>query len=143
MDPVSHRREGDLPWEWLGDNPLSLNSVEFRNLHRCKLPRDPICLHNPDIELASVLICLVEMIWINLWYVWNCLSVLFMTFLLFYEVLAYPSCLACFSLNAFFCDDHLRLGVSREESRWWYSSLGPDLICGSWCSFCFRLVLLE
>jgi len=53
MDPISHRREGDLPWEWLGDNPLSLNSAEFRNLHRCKLSRAPICLHNPDIELES------------------------------------------------------------------------------------------
>jgi len=51
MDPISHRRKGDLPWEWLGDNPLSLNSAEFRNLHRCKLPRAPICLHNPDIKL--------------------------------------------------------------------------------------------
>jgi len=53
MDPISHRREWDLFWEWLGDNPLSLNSAEFRNLHRCKLPRDPMCLHNPNIELAS------------------------------------------------------------------------------------------
>jgi len=53
MDPISHRHEGDLPWEWLGDNPLSLNSVEFGNLHRCKLPRDPMCLHNPDIKLES------------------------------------------------------------------------------------------
>jgi len=53
MDPISHRREEDLPWEWLDDNPLSLNSAEFRNLHKCKLPRDPMCLHNPDIELES------------------------------------------------------------------------------------------
>jgi len=22
MDLIHHRREGDLPWEWLGDNPL-------------------------------------------------------------------------------------------------------------------------
>jgi len=22
MDPIRHRREWDLPWEWLGDNPL-------------------------------------------------------------------------------------------------------------------------
>jgi len=53
MDPISHRREGDLPWEWLGNNPLSLNSAEFRNLHMCKIPRDPICLHDPNIELES------------------------------------------------------------------------------------------
>jgi len=51
MDPISHRCERDLPWEWLGDNPLSLNSAEFGNLHRCKLPRDPMCLYNPNIEL--------------------------------------------------------------------------------------------
>jgi len=38
------RREGDLPWEWLGDNPLCPNSVEFRNLHRCKPPRAPMSL---------------------------------------------------------------------------------------------------
>jgi len=41
MDPISHGREGDLPWEWLGDNPLSPNSAEFGNHHKCKLPRDP------------------------------------------------------------------------------------------------------
>jgi len=22
MDPIRHRREGDLPWEWLGEYPL-------------------------------------------------------------------------------------------------------------------------
>jgi len=40
----SHRCEGDLPWEWLGDNPLRPNSVEFGNRHRCTPPRDPISL---------------------------------------------------------------------------------------------------
>jgi len=44
VDPIRHRREGDLPWEWLGDNPLSPNSAEFGNLHRCKPPRDPMSL---------------------------------------------------------------------------------------------------
>jgi len=29
MDPISHRREGNLPWEWLGDNPLNPNNLEF------------------------------------------------------------------------------------------------------------------
>jgi len=32
MDPISHGREGDLSWEWLGDNPLCPNSAEFGNL---------------------------------------------------------------------------------------------------------------
>jgi len=59
MDPISHRREGDLPWEWLGDNSLSLNSAEFGNLHRCKPPRDPIGLYNPDIEFRVMYLCVL------------------------------------------------------------------------------------
>ncbi|QCD97471.1 hypothetical protein DEO72_LG6g2181 [Vigna unguiculata] len=34
----SHRREGDLPWKWLGDNPLCPNSAEFGNCHRSAYP---------------------------------------------------------------------------------------------------------
>jgi len=44
LDLISLRREGDLPCEWLGDNPLRPNSAEFGNHHRCTPPRNPISL---------------------------------------------------------------------------------------------------
>jgi len=40
----SHKRKGDLPWEWLGDNPLCPNSAEFGNRHGCTPPRDLMSL---------------------------------------------------------------------------------------------------
>jgi len=40
----SLRREGDLPCEWLGDNPLRPNSAEFGNHHMCMPPRGPMSL---------------------------------------------------------------------------------------------------
>jgi len=44
LDLISLRRERDLPWEWLGDNPLSPNSVEFGDRHWCTPPRAPMSL---------------------------------------------------------------------------------------------------
>jgi len=40
----SPRREGDLPWERSGDNPLCPDSAEFGNRCRCKPPRAPMLL---------------------------------------------------------------------------------------------------
>jgi len=108
----SHRREEDLPWEWLGDNPLCPNSAEFGNRHRSSHQEIRCRLHNSDIEFRVMYMCcggLYDSV-IMRKIAW---------FLFIIELhdslirLAYP-CFLCFCLVLYvsFCDDHL-FGGSR------------------------------
>jgi len=75
---------------------LSLNSAEFRNLHRCKLPRAPICLHNPDIELELGTCASWNSDLLSIYDVCKIVCIIFMKIhLLLYKLLAYPSYLPC------------------------------------------------
>ena len=95
----SLRREADLPWEWLGDNPLCPNSVEFRNLHRSKPPRAPMSLTQSGIESKKLYI--IELCFTNNMYDVDCMISLNSISLRFLFML--------FSLCVVLCNDHLRL----------------------------------
>jgi len=53
----SHRRKGDLPWEWLGDNPLCPNLQSLGTVTGASHQEIQCRLHNPDIESRVLYMC--------------------------------------------------------------------------------------
>jgi len=109
---------------WLGDNPLCLDSIEFRNQHRRILPLEfyiKIIIRIIESEgLAFVCYHMFECLLFHLFMIcFNYLLAITCWKIFFYSTLPLLLDMSV-SLLAFpFCNDHQIIGVSRCENPWW------------------------
>jgi len=135
MDPICHRREGDLPWEWLvGWIPLVPKTLQSLETVISASHRELQChLHNSDIESRTMMLChdcgdlddsdncVIDPDW--------CLTIKLHDFFLF--KLAYPSCICLFCVYFYSCNDRL------YWMAWAVKGAGEDtpLLDRSWVVF--------
>jgi len=105
---------------WLGDNPLCLNYVEFRNQHMCILPLE---LYIKSIiwiiELEGLAFVCYRIVWVptvlhvyDLFQLSACNNMSKISF-----TIVYPFCLCLFScVVSPFCNNHQLFSVSRCEN---------------------------
>ena len=111
MDLLGPRREGDLPYVWLDDNPLRPSSAKFRNHHRYTPLRSP---------MSSACIQIIEFIINYFVCIYPCIFIIYMVVCIWHDFIISTFLIPTYPFSVFFvvlclfvslfCDDHLLCG---------------------------------